>query len=178
MLKISLDFYWLEMLRIAARNDKGYGPATQVRWRQNSLSLVFGPEKSYSHNLSQIRWLQDANSPALSGKVGVKRAASVGGQQFAKVAWSNAIEIFSTFIILRWPRLESKFRVKGSQESYYFGSAMERNSLVFKCTSNHAHSSEILYDKKCFFEYITTSILTFWCYIRVTFRHNLYDNLS
>ena len=31
------------------------------------------------------RWLQDANSPALSGKVGVKRAASVGGQQFAKV---------------------------------------------------------------------------------------------
>ena len=32
------------------------------------------------------RWLQDANSPALSGKVGVKRAASVGGQQFAKVA--------------------------------------------------------------------------------------------
>ena len=33
------------------------------------------------------RWLQDANSPALSGKVGVKRAASVGGQQFAKVAF-------------------------------------------------------------------------------------------
>jgi len=50
------------IFRIAARNDKGYGPATQVRW------------------------LQDANSPALSGKVGVKRAASVGGQQFAKVA--------------------------------------------------------------------------------------------
>merc|ERR1719346_521401 len=50
------------IFRIAARNDKGYGPATQVRW------------------------LQDANSPALSGKVGVKRAGSVGGQQFAKVA--------------------------------------------------------------------------------------------
>ena len=35
------------------------------------------------------RWLQDANSPALSGKVGVKRAASVGGQQFAKVDHLN-----------------------------------------------------------------------------------------
>jgi len=50
------------IFRIAARNDKGYGPATQVRW------------------------LQDANSPALQGKVGVKRTAGVGGQQFAKVA--------------------------------------------------------------------------------------------
>ena len=49
------------IFRIAARNDKGYGPATQVRW------------------------LQDANSPALQGKVGVKRTAGVGGQQFAKV---------------------------------------------------------------------------------------------
>jgi len=50
------------IFRIAARNDKGYGPATQVRW------------------------LQDANSPALSGKVGVKRAGSVAGQPYTKVA--------------------------------------------------------------------------------------------
>ena len=42
--------------------------------------------RSFSHVLHP-RWLQDANSPALSGKVGVKRAASVGGQQFAKVAF-------------------------------------------------------------------------------------------
>merc|ERR1719346_801319 len=50
------------IFRIAARNDKGYGPATQVRW------------------------LQDANSPALSGKVGVKRAGTAGSGQFSKVA--------------------------------------------------------------------------------------------
>jgi len=51
------------IFRIAARNDKGYGPATQVRW------------------------LQDANSPALSGKVGVKRAGVTGATpQFTKVA--------------------------------------------------------------------------------------------
>merc|ERR1740137_36796 len=51
------------IFRIAARNDKGYGPATQVRW------------------------LQDANSPALSGKVGVKRAGVAGATpQFTKVA--------------------------------------------------------------------------------------------
>lgn len=51
------------IFRIAARNDKGYGPATQVRW------------------------LQDANSPALSGKVGVKRAGVTGSTpQFTKVA--------------------------------------------------------------------------------------------
>lgn len=51
------------IFRIAARNDKGYGPATQVRW------------------------LQDANSPALSGKVGVKRAGVAGATpQYTKVA--------------------------------------------------------------------------------------------
>jgi len=51
------------IFRIAARNDKGYGPATQVRW------------------------LQDANSPALSGKVGVKRAGVTGATpQYTKVA--------------------------------------------------------------------------------------------
>jgi len=51
------------IFRIAARNDKGYGPATQVRW------------------------LQDANSPALSGKVGVKRAAGMTTAQYVtKVA--------------------------------------------------------------------------------------------
>jgi len=50
------------IFRIAARNDKGYGPATQVRW------------------------LQDANSPALSGKVGVKRAGVAGTPQYTKVA--------------------------------------------------------------------------------------------
>lgn len=51
------------IFRIAARNDKGYGPATQVRW------------------------LQDANSPAMTGKVtGVKRAGSGASGQFSKVA--------------------------------------------------------------------------------------------
>ena len=50
------------IFRIAARNDKGYGPATQVRW------------------------LQDQQSPALSGKVGVKRAGAGSAGQFSKVA--------------------------------------------------------------------------------------------
>merc|ERR1719186_73963 len=50
------------IFRIAARNDEGYGPATQVRW------------------------LQDANSLALSGKVGVKRAGVAGTPQYTKVA--------------------------------------------------------------------------------------------
>ena len=50
------------IFRIAARNDKGYGPATQVRW------------------------LQDQQSPALAGKVGVKRAGAGGAGQFSKVA--------------------------------------------------------------------------------------------
>ena len=51
------------IFRIAARNDKGYGPATQVRW------------------------LQDQQSPALAGKVGVKRAGGTGAAgQFTKVA--------------------------------------------------------------------------------------------
>merc|ERR1712012_718889 len=54
------------IFRIAARNDKGYGPATQVRW------------------------LQDANSPAMTGKVGgVKRGAGAGGGQYSKVAKTN-----------------------------------------------------------------------------------------
>ena len=74
----------MAMIRIAARNDKGYGPATQVRY--SFPALAFSEKlKSFPHVLLP-RWLQDANSPALSGKVGVKRAASVGGQQFAKVA--------------------------------------------------------------------------------------------
>jgi len=50
------------IFRIAARNDKGYGPATQVRW------------------------LQDANSPAMSGKVGFKRPGSNSSGQMSKVA--------------------------------------------------------------------------------------------
>ena len=50
------------IFRIAARNDKGYGPATQVRW------------------------LQDQQSPAMSSKVGVKRAGAGGAGQFSKVA--------------------------------------------------------------------------------------------
>jgi len=50
------------IFRIAARNEKGYGPATQVRW------------------------LQDANSPALAGKVGVKRSGVSGTPQYTKVA--------------------------------------------------------------------------------------------
>jgi len=50
------------IFRIAARNDKGYGPATQVRW------------------------LQDANSPALTGKAGVKRQSSASGGMVTKIA--------------------------------------------------------------------------------------------
>merc|ERR1719346_129637 len=41
------------IFRIAARNEKGYGPATQVRW------------------------LQDANSPAIAGRLATKRPADV-----------------------------------------------------------------------------------------------------
>ena len=55
------------------------------------------------------RWLQDANSPALSGKVGVKRAASVGGQQFAKVARFFLFAAFKSIFnsdFFRWLRLE------------------------------------------------------------------------
>jgi len=40
------------IFRIAARNEKGYGPATQVRW------------------------LQDANSPAIAGRLATKRPAT------------------------------------------------------------------------------------------------------
>ena len=80
--------------------------------------------KSFPHVLFP-RWLQDANSPALSGKVGVKRAASVGGQQFAKVAlpvcpksrkfpqfWyfqGSPVSFHKSFLnsdISRWPRQE------------------------------------------------------------------------
>jgi len=50
------------IFRIAARNDKGYGPATQVRW------------------------LQDANSPALAGKTGMKRLGYSAGGTVSKVA--------------------------------------------------------------------------------------------
>lgn len=41
------------IFRIAARNEKGYGPATQVRW------------------------LQDANSPAIAGRLATKRPADM-----------------------------------------------------------------------------------------------------
>merc|ERR1719510_1321624 len=41
------------IFRIAARNEKGYGPATQVRW------------------------LQDANSPAIAGRLASKRPADM-----------------------------------------------------------------------------------------------------
>merc|ERR1711997_1204342 len=41
------------LFRIAARNEKGYGPATQVRW------------------------LQDANSPAIAGRLASKRPADM-----------------------------------------------------------------------------------------------------
>lgn len=51
------------IFRIAARNEKGYGPATQVRW------------------------LQDANSPALAGRAGgVKRAGDPAGKYVPKMA--------------------------------------------------------------------------------------------
>merc|ERR1712045_788560 len=53
------------IFRIAARNDKGYGPATQVRW------------------------LQDSSSPALSGRSGgvtIKRPADDAKASAAKVA--------------------------------------------------------------------------------------------
>merc|ERR1712156_1002924 len=53
------------IFRIAARNDKGYGPATQVRW------------------------LQDSSSPALSGRSGgvtIKRSAEDTKAPAAKVA--------------------------------------------------------------------------------------------
>merc|ERR1712242_298600 len=51
------------IFRIAARNDKGYGPATQVRW------------------------LQDNSSPALTSRtpVGVKRTADGAGQMITKI---------------------------------------------------------------------------------------------
>jgi len=51
------------IFRIAARNEKGYGPATQVRW------------------------LQDANSPALAGRAGgVKRTGDPAGKYVPKMA--------------------------------------------------------------------------------------------
>lgn len=53
------------IFRIAARNDKGYGPATQVRW------------------------LQDANSPALAGKTGLKRQGSASSGMVSKMAKSS-----------------------------------------------------------------------------------------
>ena len=56
----------------------------QSRLFLNSAYCLNPHEQNYC-TLLPPRWLQDANSPALSGKVGVKRAGSVGGQQFAKV---------------------------------------------------------------------------------------------
>merc|ERR1712203_1170599 len=47
------------IFRIAARNDKGYGPATQVRW------------------------LQDANSPAIAGRLATKRPNEMSQQNAA-----------------------------------------------------------------------------------------------
>ena len=37
------------IFRIAARNDKGYGPATQVRWLQGMESLMFWPSFSFHY---------------------------------------------------------------------------------------------------------------------------------
>jgi len=51
------------IFRIAARNEKGYGPATQVRW------------------------LQDANSPAIAGRIAGKRGPELPGNTApAKIA--------------------------------------------------------------------------------------------
>jgi len=47
------------IFRIAARNEKGYGPATQVRW------------------------LQDANSPAIAGRLATKRPNEMSQQSAA-----------------------------------------------------------------------------------------------
>ena len=72
------------IFRIAARNDKGYGPATQVRWLQGVycvtlLVLIYRNYIGFD--------ILDANSPALSGKVGVKRAAGMTTAQYVtKVA--------------------------------------------------------------------------------------------
>ena len=57
----------------------------QSRLFLNSAYCLNSSHPPNSCNLLPPRWLQDANSPALSGKVVVKRAASVGGLQFAKV---------------------------------------------------------------------------------------------
>ena len=79
-----------------------------------------------------------------------------------------------TFDIFRWPRLE--FEILMILRKYYLGSVLEiqkilrkllsamekeKSGILHTCTtSKPAHSSEILYDK-CFFEYITTTFVTF-----------------
>ena len=80
------------IFRIAARNDKGYGPATQVRWLQGQYHhhhhlCGHNPNLTYSTLIDLKSSVTDANSPALSGKVGVKRAGVTGAtSQLSKVA--------------------------------------------------------------------------------------------
>ena len=92
------------------------------------------------------RWLQDANSPALSGKVGVKRAGSVGGQQFAKVSpFLPQVKSLHNTDIFRWPRQEcevilawralgkllSWFSNENSEKIIILAQPQKRKSLVF-----------------------------------------------
>ena len=86
--------------------------------------------------------------------------------QVAKTGvWSHRFEYSEKIIILAqtWKSWETPWN---PWENYYwFGSAMEKQKpgiLNVPSTSKPAHSSEILYDK-CFFEYITTTFVTFWC---------------
>ena len=136
-----------------------------------------------------LRWLQDANSPALSGKVGVKRAGSVGGQQFAKVSlflpWAKS---FHNSDIFRWPRQEcevilawralgkllSWFSNENSEKIIILAQPQKRKSLVFYLYHQQACSQ--------FWDFVWQMFL--WIYhnyicdllmLRVTFRHDLYD---
>lgn len=43
------------IFRIAARNDRGYGPATQVRWLQDQQQIASNAQASSNSNINSIK---------------------------------------------------------------------------------------------------------------------------
>ena len=94
------------------------------------------------------RWLQDANSPALSGKVGVKRAASVGGQQFAKVDhlnvnWFDQLTIFYHVCLCRLQKLVSEVSIFDPEKIIILVQEFCKRKL-FSCFKNLARENYFL----------------------------------
>lgn len=73
------------IFRIAARNDKGYGPATQVRWLQGKYRALISDTHTHTHRFCHIKNHKHSNSiDPQSGKTSTSTPATSTSNVAAK----------------------------------------------------------------------------------------------